>query len=39
MGRKLERNDYIVITVVVLFMVTALSITYADGNRFYNPFV
>jgi energy-coupling factor transport system permease protein len=39
MGRKLKRNDYIVITVVVLFMVTALSITYADGNRFYNPFV
>jgi energy-coupling factor transport system permease protein len=39
MGRKLKRNDYIVITIVVLFMVTALSITYADGNRFYNPFV
>jgi energy-coupling factor transport system permease protein len=39
MGRKLKRNDYIVIMVVVLFMVTALSITYADGNRFYNPFV
>jgi energy-coupling factor transport system permease protein len=39
MGRKLKRNDYIVITVVILFMVTALSITYADGNRFYNPFV
>jgi energy-coupling factor transport system permease protein len=39
MGRKLKRNDYIVITVVVLFMVIALSITYADGNRFYNPFV
>jgi energy-coupling factor transport system permease protein len=39
MGRKLKRNDYIVITVVILFMVAALSITYADGNRFYNPFV
>jgi energy-coupling factor transport system permease protein len=39
MGRKLKRNDYIVITAVILFMVTALSITFADGNRFYNPFV
>jgi energy-coupling factor transport system permease protein len=39
MGRKLKRNDYIVITVVILFMVAALCITYADGNRFYNPFV
>jgi energy-coupling factor transport system permease protein len=38
MGRKLERNDYIVIICVILFMITALTITYADGSRFYNPF-
>jgi energy-coupling factor transport system permease protein len=38
MGRKLKRNDYIVIICVVVFMVTALAITYADGSRFYNPF-
>jgi energy-coupling factor transport system permease protein len=39
MGRKLKRNDYIVIVSVALFMIVALVITYADGNRFYNPFV
>ncbi len=38
MGRKLKRNDYIVIICVVVFMITALVITYADGSRFYNPF-
>jgi energy-coupling factor transport system permease protein len=38
MGRKLKRNDYIVIICVVAFMITALVITYADGSRFYNPF-
>ena len=39
MGRKLQRNDYLVIAAVVIFMVAALAITYADGSRFYNPFV
>lgn len=39
MGRPLKRNDYLVIFVVVLFSIVALSITYADGNRFYNPFI
>jgi energy-coupling factor transport system permease protein len=38
MGRKLQRNDYIVIICVIIFMITALAITYADGSRFYNPF-
>jgi energy-coupling factor transport system permease protein len=38
MGRKLKRNDYIVIICVIVFMITALAITYADGSRFYNPF-
>ncbi len=39
MGRKLKRNDYITLTVVLLFMAAALIITYHDGSRFYNPFV
>ena len=39
MGKKLKRNDYIVVVVMVVFSVIALTITYFDGNRFYNPFV
>lgn len=39
MGRPLKRNDYIVIVVSILFAAAALYITYADGSRFYNPFV
>ena len=38
-AKKLERNDYLVIAFTVIFSVVALVITYADGNRFYNPFV
>lgn len=39
MERKLKRNDYLTIGFAVLFTVVALFITFADGNRFYNPFV
>lgn len=39
MGRKLQRNDYITLTAVLLFAAAALAITYHDGSRFYNPFV
>ena len=39
MARPLKRNDYLVIAVSVLFMIVALTITYMDGSRFYNPFV
>lgn len=39
MAKKLERNDYLVIAFTILFAVAALVYTYADGNRFYNPFV
>lgn len=39
MAKKLERNDYLVIAFTILFSVVALVITYADGNRFYNPFL
>lgn len=38
MAKKLDRNDYLVIGFVILFMAAALMITYADGSRFYNPF-
>ena len=39
MGRKLVRNDYLAIVASLGFMVVALVITYADGSRFYNPFI
>ena len=39
MERALKRNDYLVIGFTVLFMVVALAVTFADGSRFYNPFV
>ena len=37
-GRKLQRNDYLTLAVLLVFVVAALIITFADGNRFYNPF-
>ena len=36
--RALQRNDYIVLIVTILFSVVALVITFHDGSRFYNPF-
>lgn len=39
MEKKLHRNDYLTIAFTVVFMVAALAVTYADGSRFYNPFV
>ena len=39
MARPLKRNDYLTIIISILFMTVALIITYADGSRFYNPFV
>ena len=39
MARPLKRNDYITIIVSVVFMVVALVITFADGSRFWNPFM
>ena len=39
MGRKLQRNDYLCIALVLGFAVAALVVTYHDGSRFYNPFV
>lgn len=38
-GRPLRRNDYLTLVFVVVFSITALVITFADGSRFYNPFL
>ncbi len=39
MGRPLARNDYLTLAFVICFMIVSLAITFADGNRFYNPFL
>lgn len=38
MEKKLNRNDYLTIAFVIVFMAGALCVTFADGSRFYNPF-
>lgn len=38
MRRKFARNDYIALILGVLILALSLIITFADGNRFYNPF-
>lgn len=38
MAKKLTKSDYLTIGFVVVFMVAALCVTFADGSRFYNPF-
>ncbi len=37
--KQLVFADYAVIVFIVLFFVVTMIITYADGNRYYNPFV
>lgn len=37
--RKLKTADKIIIVCTIAFSAAALIITFADGNRFYNPFV
>ncbi|MDO4620286.1 MAG: energy-coupling factor transporter transmembrane component T [Lachnospiraceae bacterium] len=37
--KGLHRNDYLVLIGTVLFMAAAMIITYADGNRFWNPWI
>lgn len=39
MRRKFARNDYIALILGVLILALSLIITFADGNRFYNPFI
>ncbi|MEG0542307.1 MAG: energy-coupling factor transporter transmembrane component T, partial [Angelakisella sp.] len=38
-GRAFGRSDYIAMTIGFIIMVVTLVVTFADGNRFYNPFV
>lgn len=38
-GKKLTSRDITVIVVVFVFAVVSMLITFADGGRFYNPFV
>lgn len=38
-GKPLKKNDYLVIAFSVIFSVIALTITFMDGSRFYNPFL
>ncbi len=37
--KKLTGADYGTIAFIVIFTVVSMVITYADGNRFYNPFI
>ena len=39
MEKKLRRGDYLAIIFTVIFSAAALAVTFADGSRFYNPFV
>ena len=35
----MKKNDYLIIGLTVIFAVAALVFTFADGIRFYNPFI
>ncbi len=37
--RPLKAADYAVIGFIIVFVAVAMTITFYDGNRFYNPFV
>ncbi len=39
MAKKMKKNDYLIIGLTVIFAVAALVFTFADGSRFYNPFI
>lgn len=38
-GKALEKKDYLSMAAVTVFCVAALVVTFADGSRFYNPFL
>lgn len=38
-GRPLMRNDYLTLVFLLVFVLVAVLITFADGNRYFNPFV
>lgn len=37
--RKMKRNDWIVVVLVLAVLVIDLVVTFWDGSRFYNPFI
>ena len=39
MKKKFSRRDYIALFVGITLFILSIVITYADGNRFFNPFV
>lgn len=38
-ARALKKQDYIIIFLTMLFSAVALTVTYMNGNRFWNPFL
>lgn len=38
-GRPLMRNDYLTLVFLLVFVLVAVFITFADGSRYFNPFV
>lgn len=38
-GRPLMRNDYLTLVFLLVFVLAAVFITFADGSRYFNPFV
>lgn len=38
-GRPLMRNDYLTLVFLLVFVLAAVFITFADGSRYYNPFI
>ena len=38
-AKKIKKSDWIVISLIIVFVAAALFITYMDGNRFWNPFI
>lgn len=37
--RKMKRNDWIVVALVLMVLVVDLIVTFWDGSRYYNPFI
>lgn len=37
--RELRKRDYAAITFFIVFFIVSMVVTYADGNRFFNPFL
>ena len=37
--RKMQRNDWIVVILVLAILAVDLIVTFWDGSRYYNPFI